>query len=175
MLHDNISCHSLQAWSVIKQNTKRWSVSNKFSYIIPAIKCCLFHASKYVQEKKMVDNITETALDRRCLHVYYLYHVYCLHDSLCLYIQQSQPYNACLLSFQHYITDPENTDHRDLFDLVWCMLKYCPKERITLREAFRHPFFARYNTTEEDGGSRAGNQDRERSHSISRWLAEAAS
>lgn len=94
--------------------------------------------------------------------------VYCLHDSLCLYIQQSQPYNACLVSFQHYITDPENTDHRDLFDLVWCMLKYCPKERITLREAFRHPFFARYNTTEEDGGSRAGNQDRERSHSISR-------
>lgn len=69
---------------------------------------------------------------------------------------------------KHYITDPENTDHRDLFDLVWCMLKYCPKERITLREAFRHPFFARYNTTEEDGGSRAGNQDRERSHSISR-------
>lgn len=41
-----------------KTDYKKVKCIHKFSYIIPAIKCCLFHASKYVQEKKMVDNIT---------------------------------------------------------------------------------------------------------------------
>ena len=94
-----------------------------------------------------------------------MFHPIVLSLCWCVYIDHT--YIACLVSLQHYITDPENTDHRDLFDLIWCMLKYCPKERVTLREAFRHPFFAKYSA-DDSSGSRADNGDRERSHSISR-------
>lgn len=40
-----------------------------------------------------------------------------------------------------YIEQPDNEDHRNLFDLIFEMLKYEPNVRITLAEALDHPFF----------------------------------
>ncbi|XP_025090455.1 titin-like isoform X2 [Pomacea canaliculata] len=40
----------------------------------------------------------------------------------------------------HYLVDKEAA-HVDLLDLVEKMLEYVPEQRITLREALRHPFF----------------------------------
>lgn len=35
----------------------------------------------------------------------------------------------------------QDTEHELLFDLIGKMLAYDPAERITLREALKHPFF----------------------------------
>lgn len=34
-------------------------------------------------------------------------------------------------------------EHRQLFDLIARMLEYEPSQRITLREALKHPFFSK--------------------------------
>ena len=57
----------------------------------------------------------------------------------------------------------DTSDHRQLFDLVERMLEYDCDDRIALCDALRHPYFGKLSTS-SDGGQ----QDRERSHSISR-------
>ncbi|KAK3088119.1 hypothetical protein FSP39_014932 [Pinctada imbricata] len=72
------------------------------------------------------------------------------------------------LDEQRYLTDPESEDHRDLFDLISRMLEYNPSERISLRQAFKHPFFATFYRTDANNSSDPEATDRERSHSLSR-------
>lgn len=43
---------------------------------------------------------------------------------------------------QRYL-ESDDEEHRQLLELVARMLEYRPSERITLREALRHPFFQR--------------------------------
>ncbi|XP_063541977.1 serine/threonine-protein kinase Doa isoform X6 [Cydia strobilella] len=64
-------------------------------------------------------------------------------------------------------------EHRQLFDLITRMLEYEPSQRITLREALKHPFFSKLPTHQKLGNDRsrtgAGSAgSRERSHSLSR-------
>ncbi|XP_026759516.1 probable serine/threonine-protein kinase dyrk2 [Galleria mellonella] len=68
-------------------------------------------------------------------------------------------------------------EHRQLFDLIARMLEYEPSQRITLREALKHPFFNKLPTHQRLGSDRArcggegsGSRSRshERSHSLSR-------
>jgi len=54
-----------------------------------------------------------------------------------------------------------DAEHAQLFDLIQRMLEYEPTQRITLKEALRHPFFRPLG---KDGT--AGTHDR--SHSLSR-------
>jgi len=35
----------------------------------------------------------------------------------------------------------DESDHNYLFDLIFKMLEYEPSERVTLKEAMKHPFF----------------------------------
>lgn len=61
----------------------------------------------------------------------------------------------------------DEPDHNNLFDLIQKMLEYEPSERITLREAMRHPFFEKipqHHRLGEQGG--AGDMRRERSLSV---------
>ncbi|XP_073952555.1 CDC like kinase darkener of apricot isoform X7 [Choristoneura fumiferana] len=63
-------------------------------------------------------------------------------------------------------------EHRQLFDLITRMLEYEPSQRITLREALKHPFFSKLPAHQKLGNDRsraaAGAGSRERSHSLSR-------
>ncbi|XP_061704517.1 probable myosin light chain kinase DDB_G0279831 isoform X1 [Cydia pomonella] len=67
-------------------------------------------------------------------------------------------------------------EHRQLFDLITRMLEYEPSQRITLREALKHPFFSKLPTHQKLGNDRsrgsgagaASAGSRERSHSLSR-------
>ncbi|XP_049870623.1 uncharacterized protein LOC126370036 isoform X3 [Pectinophora gossypiella] len=66
-------------------------------------------------------------------------------------------------------------EHRQLFDLVARMLDYEPAQRITLRDALKHPFFSKLPAHQRLGndrgrcpGSGSGSASRERSHSLSR-------
>ncbi|KAH3710264.1 hypothetical protein DPMN_069738 [Dreissena polymorpha] len=49
-----------------------------------------------------------------------------------------------------YLKDPNNSDHQELFDLIDKMLTYEPSDRITLRQAQRHPFLAQFYTSSRD-------------------------
>ncbi|XP_066994497.1 dual specificity protein kinase CLK2 isoform X2 [Anabrus simplex] len=63
----------------------------------------------------------------------------------------------------------DDDDHRHLFDLIARMLEYEPSARITLGEALRHPFFDKIPPHQRLGDFRAaGDEGRERSHSLSR-------
>lgn len=62
---------------------------------------------------------------------------------------------------------------RQLFDLIGRMLDYEPSQRITLREALKHPFFNKLPPHQRLGNDRPrcngeGSGSRERSHSLSR-------
>ncbi|XP_047531783.1 CTD kinase subunit alpha isoform X3 [Vanessa atalanta] len=64
-------------------------------------------------------------------------------------------------------------EHRQLFELIARMLEYEPSQRITLREALKHPFFSKLPSQQRLGNDRArcngeGSGSRERSHSLSR-------
>ncbi|CAH2040355.1 unnamed protein product, partial [Iphiclides podalirius] len=62
-------------------------------------------------------------------------------------------------------------EHRQLFELIARMLEYEPSQRITLREALAHPFFAKLPPHQRLGNDRSrcnGESSRERSHSLSR-------
>lgn len=48
------------------------------------------------------------------------------------------------------------------------MLEYDPAQRITLADALRHPFFNKIPAHQRLGEHGAGDQGRERSHSLSR-------
>jgi CDC-like kinase len=71
-------------------------------------------------------------------------------------------------------TDDE--DHRQLFDLIARMLEYEPSSRLTLGEALQHPFFDKIPPHQRLGDFRAaGDEGRERSHSLSRWMKQVLS
>lgn len=72
-----------------------------------------------------------------------------------------------VLLFQRYKQSDES-DHNYLFDLVLKMLEYEPSERITLKEALKHPFFDKIAPHQRLGEQGAGDIRRERSLSISR-------
>ncbi|XP_052739870.1 dual specificity protein kinase CLK2 isoform X4 [Bicyclus anynana] len=64
-------------------------------------------------------------------------------------------------------------EHRQLFDLIARMLEYDPTQRITLRDALKHPFFSKLPVHQRLGNDRArcngeSSGSRERSHSLSR-------
>ncbi|XP_038221721.1 dual specificity protein kinase CLK2 isoform X4 [Zerene cesonia] len=64
-------------------------------------------------------------------------------------------------------------EHRQLFDLIARMLDYEPAQRITLRDALKHPFFAKLPAHQRLGNDRGrcngeSSGSRERSHSLSR-------
>ncbi|XP_050349054.1 dual specificity protein kinase CLK2 isoform X4 [Nymphalis io] len=64
-------------------------------------------------------------------------------------------------------------EHRQLFELIARMLEYEPSQRITLRDALKHPFFSKLPSQQRLGNDRArcngeGSGSRERSHSLSR-------
>ncbi|XP_047998221.1 probable myosin light chain kinase DDB_G0279831 isoform X2 [Leguminivora glycinivorella] len=63
-------------------------------------------------------------------------------------------------------------EHRQLFDLITRMLDYEPSQRISLRDALKHPFFAKLPAHQKLGSDRAragaAAGSRERSHSLSR-------
>ncbi|XP_026725988.1 cyclin-dependent kinase 11.1 isoform X3 [Trichoplusia ni] len=64
-------------------------------------------------------------------------------------------------------------ESRQLFDLIARMLEYEPAQRITLREALKHPFFNKLPQNQRLGPDRArvggeSSGSRERSHSLSR-------
>lgn len=71
---------------------------------------------------------------------------------------------------RYMLSDSE--DHQLLFELMEKMLRYEPSQRITLSEALNHSFFAslpeEYRLHEYLGCYSNGNNDRERSHSLSR-------
>lgn len=67
---------------------------------------------------------------------------------------------------RYQVSDEE--DHVLLFDLIQRMLEYEPSQRIALTEALKHPFFDKIAPHLRLGADRV---DRERSHSLSRWLA----
>lgn len=69
--------------------------------------------------------------------------------------------------FQRYKQSDES-EHNYLFDLVFKMLEYEPSERITLKEALKHPFFDKISPHQRLGEQGAGDTRRERSLSISR-------
>lgn len=75
----------------------------------------------------------------------------------------------CLsVSLQRYKQSDES-DHNQLFDLVYKMLEYEPSQRITLKEAMLHPFFDKisaHHRLGEHGG--AGDVRRDKSLSVSR-------
>ncbi|ENN82685.1 hypothetical protein YQE_00944, partial [Dendroctonus ponderosae] len=50
----------------------------------------------------------------------------------------------------------DDPDHNYLFDLVFKMLDYEPSERITLRDALKHPFFDKIPTHQRLGDHGAG-------------------
>lgn len=58
----------------------------------------------------------------------------------------------------------EDEEHTQLFDLIQRMLEYDPSQRICLGDALRHPFFDKIPPHQ-----RLGEDNRERSHSLSRW------
>ncbi|PVD31954.1 hypothetical protein C0Q70_07380 [Pomacea canaliculata] len=66
--------------------------------------------------------------------------------------------------------EPDNEDHRQLFDLIEKMLAYEPSSRYNLRQAMRHPFFRKF--FEEDllrrDSPRSSTSSDRRSHSLSR-------
>ncbi|XP_069700159.1 dual specificity protein kinase CLK2 isoform X4 [Periplaneta americana] len=69
----------------------------------------------------------------------------------------------------HRYQNSDDEDHRQLFDLIARMLEYEPSSRLTLGEALRHPFFDKIPPHQRLGDFRgAGNEGRERSHSLSR-------
>lgn len=45
-----------------------------------------------------------------------------------------------------YIMQPDNEEHRNLFDLISQLLEYEPNNRLTLANALDHPFFKRLPT-----------------------------
>ncbi|MCP6116973.1 hypothetical protein NL387_27175, partial [Klebsiella pneumoniae] len=55
-----------------------------------------------------------------------------------------------------------NEEARQLFDLIARMLEYEPSQRVTLRDALKHPFFNKLPPHQRLGNERA------RSHSLSR-------
>ncbi|KAL0274665.1 UNVERIFIED_CONTAM: hypothetical protein PYX00_002740 [Menopon gallinae] len=57
----------------------------------------------------------------------------------------------------------EDEEHTQLFDLIQRMLEYDPSQRISLGDALRHPFFDKIPPHQ-----RLGEDNRERSHSLSR-------
>ncbi|XP_050666835.1 dual specificity tyrosine-phosphorylation-regulated kinase 4 isoform X3 [Leptidea sinapis] len=64
-------------------------------------------------------------------------------------------------------------EYRQLFDLITRMLDYDPSQRITLREALKHPFFNKLPAHQRLGSDRSrcngeSSGSRERSHSLSR-------
>ncbi|CAH0723876.1 unnamed protein product, partial [Brenthis ino] len=64
-------------------------------------------------------------------------------------------------------------EHRQLFELITRMLEYEPSQRITLRDALKHPFFSKLPPHQRLGNDRArcngeSSGSRERSHSLSR-------
>ncbi|WAR16294.1 CLK2-like protein [Mya arenaria] len=52
-----------------------------------------------------------------------------------------------------YMKDPNSTDHQELFDLIDKLLMYEPSERLTFKQALRHPFLAPYYVSERDRSS----------------------
>lgn len=66
---------------------------------------------------------------------------------------------------RYQVSDEE--DHVLLFDLIQRMLDYEPSQRLALTEALKHPFFDKIPPHLRLGSDRV---DRERSHSLSRWL-----
>ncbi|XP_035224719.1 dual specificity protein kinase CLK2-like isoform X1 [Stegodyphus dumicola] len=69
-------------------------------------------------------------------------------------------------SLKRYIP-ADDEDHRHLYELVSRMLEYEPSQRITLKEALDHPFFAKL-PSELKLHELEKSADRERSHSLSR-------
>lgn len=59
----------------------------------------------------------------------------------------------------------DGDEHRQLFDLIEKMLEYDPIHRITMDEVIKHPFF---NKLSPEQRGEAKNEQRERSHSLSR-------
>ncbi|XP_023726095.1 dual specificity protein kinase CLK2 isoform X5 [Cryptotermes secundus] len=69
----------------------------------------------------------------------------------------------------HRYQNTEDEDHRQLFDLIARMLEYEPSSRLTLGEALHHPFFDKIPPHQRlDDFRAAGDEGRERSHSLSR-------
>ncbi|KAK6626822.1 hypothetical protein RUM43_003356 [Polyplax serrata] len=67
----------------------------------------------------------------------------------------------CKPLHRYKVADDE--EHAQLFDLMERMLEYDPSQRICLGDALRHPFFEKIPSHQ-----RLGEDDRERSHSLSR-------
>ncbi|XP_071055752.1 serine/threonine-protein kinase Doa isoform X1 [Onthophagus taurus] len=61
----------------------------------------------------------------------------------------------------------DSNDHEQLFDLIYKMLEYEPSQRITLKEALVHPFFAKIPSHQRLGEQGAGDMLRDRSPSMS--------
>lgn len=76
-------------------------------------------------------------------------------------------YSYLFLSFQRYKQSDES-DHNYLFDLIMKMLEYEPSERVSLKEALKHPFFDKIASHQRLGEQGAGDIRRDRSLSISR-------
>lgn len=69
----------------------------------------------------------------------------------------------------HRYQNGDDDDHRQLFDLIARMLEYEPSSRLTLGEALHHPFFDKLPPHQRlDDFDVAGDEGRERSHSLSR-------
>ncbi|XP_044007848.1 dual specificity protein kinase CLK2 isoform X2 [Aphidius gifuensis] len=71
-----------------------------------------------------------------------------------------KPLNRYLLS--------EEEEHKQLFDLIQCMLKYEPSQRITLKDALLHPFFDSLPASQKLIDQSESQENHERSHSLSR-------
>ena len=70
--------------------------------------------------------------------------------------------------FQRYLKEPDDEGHIELFDLISEMLAYDAKDRITLRQALRHPFLVPYYKSRRDRSDLLKSDDRDRSYSLSR-------
>ena len=69
---------------------------------------------------------------------------------------------------QRYLKNPDDDGHVELFDLISEMLAYDPKDRITLRQALRHPFLVPFYKSRRDRSNLLKNDERDRSYSASR-------
>lgn len=82
-------------------------------------------------------------------------------------VRMCKQWRSVFLLQRYQNTDDE--DHRQLFDLIARMLEYEPSSRLTLGEALHHPFFDKIPPHQRlDDYRAAGDEGRERSHSLSR-------
>ena len=62
----------------------------------------------------------------------------------------------------------DTQDHIHLFELIERMLEYDPAQRMSMKEALEHPFFDKLTEEQKNPVAYQKNENRERSHSLSR-------